>query len=116
MPMSSAKSLFEHPSYGPLLRAAEEVRKARDYATAPDAMLALLHNAQANLSSGMEALMEHDPLKRDMAKIIFILEASTEIRHRTIGDHTYDIATVTHPEGFRVAVEDCHSLIKRYGS
>lgn len=109
------KSLFDHPSYGPMLKAAEEVRKARDYTDAPEAVLALLHNAQANISTGLDALFQRDPLKQEMAKIIFILEKSTEIKHRNINGHTYDIPTVTHPEGFRVAVEDCHQLVKRYG-
>lgn len=116
MPLTAPKSMFEHPSYGPLLRAAEDVRKARSYDMAPEAMLALLHNAQANLRGGMEALMEPDPLKQDMAKVIFILQRSAYIKEKRIGDVVHKIPTVTNMEGFRVVVEECHEIAEKYCS
>jgi len=108
------KSLFDHPSYGPLIKAADLLFYAHKYTDAPQAMLMLVENARVNLKSGIEMLLEKDPLKQKMALICYILHDATEIVEKNIGDEIFKIPTVVDVDKFRWGLLDLHQMIHEY--
>lgn len=108
------KSLFDHPSYGPLAKAADLLFYAHKYTEAPGAMLMLIENAQVNLKSGIEMLGERDPLKQKMAFVCVVLHDSTQIIEKEIDGQKFQIPTVVDMDKFRWGILDLHKMVNEF--
>ncbi len=67
------KFIFEHPAYRNLVRAAEQIQKAKSVTDVPEAALQMMENAGALVRGSIDVLMERDPLKYELGVIALML-------------------------------------------
>lgn len=101
---------MEHPAYQSLLSAAKNIQSAADVLEVPQKALDLLQNAQANVRSSIEVLMERDPLKHRMGLICLMLQESTEYKADKVDGRIVEVTEITDEHMFSWAIRDLHQL------
>lgn len=110
------KIILEHPAYASLVSAARNIQSAADVRDVPQRALDLLQNAQANVKSSIDVLMERDPLKHRMGLICLMLQEATEYKADKIDGRIVEVTEITDEHMFSWAIRDLHQLPVRFRS
>lgn len=113
MSTSRRKVVLENPAYKTLAHAAEQLDKTRAL-DAPEAVGALVHNAQALLGNAMKALIEQDRLMMKIVMICLMFVQSTSYTMQKIHGKMEEVAEITDEFMWAWAVRELHSLPAKF--
>jgi hypothetical protein len=109
------KFIFEHPAYRGLVRAVDQLQKAKNVKDVPEAAAMFVENAGALVRSSIDVLLEHDPLKYELGVIAVLLRESLSRSMQKIDGEMKEVYEVKDEYLLGLAASKAYAIPTKFG-